>query len=77
MLVHLHRVDFGLASTRVQRSRVRNWSKADLARTVGWQNRIEGEAELRRAWNIDHDTKKPMPSGQLREILADVKKALR
>lgn len=77
MLVHLHRVDFALALTRVQRSRARRWSKADIQEKLGWQNRIEREDKLRRVWNRDYGTNQPMPSGQLREILPDVKKALR
>ena len=75
-LVHLHKVDFDLALTRSRRSRARTWSKVDIERRRGFQNRIDNEIELRLFWREDHDTEQPMLPGRLMEILPGLKKAL-
>jgi hypothetical protein len=76
-LVHLHRVDFGLALARLQRSRSRKWSQTDVENRLGWQNRLESAAELRAFWELDIDTGQLADPSRLLTIPDSIKQALR
>jgi hypothetical protein len=76
-LIHLHKVDFDLALTRLQRTRARKWSRLDIERRRGWQNRIDNAAELRGFWELDVDTEQPAEAGRLLPIAGGIKQALR
>lgn len=76
-LAHLHKVDFELALSRRQRIRARKWSQIDIENRMGWQNRIDNEAELRAFWALDIDTDRPAESGRLWPIANGIKQALR
>jgi hypothetical protein len=76
-LVHLHKVDFDLALRRSRRSRARNWSQFDVENRLGWQNRIEDEAELRAYWDSYGDTHQPLAPDRIIPIAPGIKQALR
>jgi hypothetical protein len=75
-LVHLHKVDFALALARSRRSTARRWSKTDIERRAGWQNRIDDATALRDFWQLDQDTNLPMQPGRLTPILPGIKQWL-
>jgi hypothetical protein len=77
VLVHLHRVDFGIALARLQRNRSRKWSQPDIENRWGWQNRLDSAAELRAFWEVDSDTGQRADPPGLLLIPDSIKQAFR
>jgi hypothetical protein len=75
-LVHLHKVDFELALSRLRRSRARKWSSIDIERSWGLQNQLATADELRTFWELDIDSCQPAAADRLVPIAQGVKEAL-